>query len=142
MKALTYLKNPWVLLAIAVIVLAVVWKLKGPLFNINVPQDLPDEPDLSTSERQAVRELSMRLHADMKGINVFSSLRDREAWAQLMGMSDRMFVAVSNDFNKLYYREGEGTMRQWLSDEAWWADTAGIAGKNQVLERMASLNIQ
>ena len=140
--ALKYLRNPYVLLGIVVIVLALVWKFQGSLFNINVPQDLPDEPNLTDSERQAVRELSMRLHADMKGINVFSSARDREAWAQLMSMSDRLFVAVSNDYNRLYYRESQGTLRQWVSDEAWWVDVAGIAGKNQVLERMAGLNIQ
>ncbi len=139
--ALKYLRNPWVLLALAVVVIAVLYRFRGPLFNLNVPQELPDEPNLSDTERQVVRELSMRLHNDMDGLTPFASLRDRDAWAQLMSMSDRLFVAVANDFNRLYFREGKGTMRQWLQSEAWWVDMAGIAGRDQILDRMASLNI-
>jgi len=138
--ATKYLRNPWVLLALAVVVIWVLYKFRGPLFNFNVPQDLPDEPNLSATERQVVRELSMRLHRDMSGVGI-GFLRDHNAWQQLMSMSDRLFVAVSNDFNRLYFKQGKGTMRKWVQDEWTWADVAGIAGRTQVLDRMASLNI-
>jgi len=139
-RLLTYLKNPWVLLALAVVVIVVVWKLKGgSLININRPTPLPTDNaggELTDSEAQAVREIAMRLHSDMDG---FTVVRDRETYREWMSMPDRLFVAVYNDFNNLYFNDGQGTLRQWIANEGpWWGD---FDSKANIIERMDRLNL-
>ena len=135
-----YLRNPWVLLGIVAVAALLLWKYRGALIAVNIPNALPSEPGLTAAEKQKVRELAMRLHDDMDGIGI-GLLRDSDAWQELMSMSDSLFVAVNNDFNRLYFKDGKGTMRQWLSDEWTWVDFTGVAGHSDILERMASLNL-
>jgi hypothetical protein len=40
-----------------------------------------------------------------------------ETYAKLTALTDGQFIAVYNEFNKLYYREGEGTLTDWIRDE-------------------------
>lgn len=141
MKAATLLRNPWVLLGIAVVVLLVLWKYgTKSLLNINLPTPLPIGPALTQDEKNTVRELARRLHRDMDG-PTFGFQRDADAWRMLMSMPDRLFIATYNDFNSLYYKEGEGTLREWVESEVIWWDTQGIGGRNQILERMDQLNL-
>lgn len=139
-KLLTYLKNPWVLLALAGVLILILWKWgKVSLLNINVPTPLPTDTaggPLTDAEAEDVRSMAMQLHSDMDG---FTVLRDREVWRQFMSMSDRLFVAVYNDFNNLFFDEGNGTLRQWIADEGpWWGD---FDSKANIIERMDRLNL-
>lgn len=139
-KLLTYLKNPWVLLALAGVLILILWKWgKVSLLNINVPTPLPTDTaggPLTDAEAEDVRSMAMQLHSDMDGFTVF---RDREVWRQFMSMSDRLFVAVYNDFNNLFFDEGNGTLRQWIADEGpWWGD---FDSKANIIERMDRLNL-
>jgi hypothetical protein len=146
--ALKYLKNPWVLLGIVIVIFLVYRKFfgGGSLINIFNPVSLPThgpsgEP-LTTTQSEAVRELAMRLHTDMDGATITNFQRDVEAWRQFMSLPDNLFRAVYNDFGNLYFREGEGTLREWIENEWTWVDTAGVASRSQILNRMATLNLQ
>lgn len=124
---------------VVVVVLYFLLRKKAGDFN-SIP--LPTGGNLSEVEQKFVRELSMRLHADMDGIQWTNFTRDVEAWRTLVSLNDTMFVAVFNDFGRLYYREGNGTLRTWIEDESAWTDSAGIASKSDVIERMNNLNLQ
>jgi hypothetical protein len=141
-KAMDILRKPWVLvlLAAAVIYLLIKWK-GGALFNVFNPAPLPNTSNvgvtLTDEQRAQVRSMSQRLHEEMSGLNVF---KDVVLWQEYMGMGDPMFIAVYNDFGNLYYAEGNGTLRQWVADEApWWND---FAGRDDILDRFARLNLQ
>jgi hypothetical protein len=144
LKAAVLLRNPWTWVGILafVIILFVAVRKMAPLIAINRQVPLPSDPLLSSTESQLVRELSIRLQKDMIGINVFSSMRDRDAWAQLMSMPDRLFISVYNDFNTLNFSTGKGTFTKWVTDEFVWWDTGGLTGRDNVLDRLASLNLQ
>lgn len=146
-SALKYLKNPWVLLGIVIVIFLIYRKLfgGGALINIFNQAELPTHGPagevLTETQARAVRELALRLHTDMEGwtLNV---TRDVEAWRQLMSLPDNLFVAVYNDFGNQFFREGLGTMREWIESEWTWVDTSGVASRSQILNRMATLNLQ
>lgn len=117
------------------------------------PAPLPDLEttgvDLTEQEALEVRQLAMRLHTDMDGI-AYPGSRDKEAYQQLLGMSDRLFVAVYNDFGELYYKEGNGSLRQWIDDENFgytmsiltpYGMYTGAEITNKLNERFNNLNL-
>lgn len=114
--------------------------------------ELPDENSVGVNLTQAqaaqVRSIVQRLHTDMKGINAFG--RDWDVYRELNELNDPLFLAAFNDFGNLYFSEGNGTLKQWITEEnftasaffvtpLWW--TRGSI-KSDILERMDRLNLQ
>lgn len=105
---------------------------------------------LTQAEAQQVRALAMRLHEDMDGLAV-PGFRDTDAYAELLELTDPLFVAVYNDFGTLYYSEGEGTLRAWIEAENFgftfsvftvYGLLKGNAVKDEIFARMNALNLQ
>lgn len=119
----------YVLLAVlAVIVLYRLPKALNGFLGITEEPDFEPVPmptenstgiDLTPAQFKEVRGLSQRLHTDMKGIAV-PGMRDNAVYSELLELTDPMLVAVYNDFGKLYYSLGEGTLREWLNSENFW----------------------
>ena len=141
---------------LVVFILVLLWNIGGAigdgirkLFGIEpekgtgdfIPKPLPDNNGLTAEQNEMVRSLSGRLYQDMDGATL-GITRDIEAWQQLMGLPNNMFIAVYNDFGSQYYTLGNGSLVQWIEDEWTWYDTEGIAGRSDVLARFASLNLQ
>jgi len=116
--------------------------------QIPLPNDSASGKTLTEQEGQQVRALSISLYKDMKGLNAFT--RNEAAYRELSTLSDTLFVAVYNDFNTLYGKEGE-TLKQWIENEKSmslnvlqpWAYNFSFAElKETILSRMNRLNLQ
>lgn len=81
----------------------------------------PDEKQLPDSGKGipigwTARPYSTALYSALKGYpgNISEKALIIE---RLISLTNDQLIAVYNDFNLLYYKEGEGTMLQWLRDE-------------------------
>lgn len=108
-----------------------------------LPQDRPGSP-LTQAEQTQAETLARSLHDEMKGLNVWfdRNLTPHQNYSQL---SDKMFVAVYNKFNQLFYTEANETLRGWYESEDNLPLIAGstnfVTLKNAILERMDRLKL-
>jgi hypothetical protein len=141
---------------VASVILAVVLaayfvsKFNRPDFNQVKLPTTSGGTQLTQAEAQKVRSLAMRLHEDMDGLAV-PGFRDKEAYEELLDLTDPLFVAVYNDFGVLYFSEGNGTLRDWIDAENFsytfsiftpWGIATGNAVKDEIFDRMNALNLQ
>lgn len=110
------------------------------------------EPDFNAvpppPEGLHIRQMAMRLHSDMDGINV---TRDMDMYNEFLSMSNADFVAVYNDFGELFFAGSGQTLRQWIEGENFaltssvftpWSIYAGTEMKTALLNRFNELNLQ
>lgn len=98
------------------------------------PVPLPKEGgQLNENERQKVRGYSLKLHEDLTEI---FGIRDNRLYQNLNSESDKVLVAIYNDFNNLYGNEDNGTLTQWLQDELVPTYTM-----KPVIDRMINLSL-
>lgn len=101
---------------------------------------LPDDQAngvLNETEAATANNLAVLLYEDMDG---WFDARDNELYQSYAIVSDRMFVAVYNEFNRLYSSKGYGTLRSWLNDESYTAFTGNLV-KNTIFPRMDKLGL-
>lgn len=153
---LKYLRNPWVITAIVVVIALVLWKYRGPIISVFNPAPLPNAGstgvNLTGQQARMVRSLSQRLWTDIdKWNNPWFSQRDTATWVQLQEQDDQLFIAVYNDFGNLHYGNAGKTLKDYLRDEnfafttsvfAPWSIWSGGRLKDAILERMDNLNLQ
>jgi hypothetical protein len=143
-----YWKHPVAIGIYILIAIYIIYKI-GKSKGTSAPSKLPNETswgqDLTQTEATNIRRLVERLHRDMTDYWVSSGFKDRdvEAYMQWLQLNDKEFVAVSNDFNDLYYDEGDGNLYQWLFDESFTL-TAGASGdlRETLLQRMEKHNLK
>ena len=142
-----YWKHPIALVFYAIILILIVYyigKGKGTIKPNELPDDTSWGGSLTPEQSTNVRALSRRLYKDMDSymVSVGWTQRDKEAYFQLLGLSDTLFVAVYNDFNDLYFDKGKGTLTQWIDDENFVL-THGASGdvKDAIMLRMQKLNL-
>lgn len=143
-----YWKHPIAIaiyVAIAIYIIYKIGKGQGTTKPSILPQDTNWGAELTEVEGNNVRRLTERLHRDMDSWQISSGFKDRdvEAYKQWLSLSDKEFVALSNDFNDLYYTESDGNLYQWLFDESF-TFTAGASGdlREAILERMEKHNLK
>lgn len=83
--------------------------------------------------------LVTKLYNTMDGVNVNRFSRDA-AWLELANLpTGDMVVSVYDVFNQLHFKEGEGTLTEWINDESVLGWTPAV--KNAVLKRLSELNL-
>lgn len=124
-------------------------KKKSTIQQAPLPNELPSMSSLTTAEAAKVREITMQLHNEMKGISYY---RKNAPFQALADLGDKLFTAAYNDFNNLYGAEGAGTLKDWINDESIFNVSwllGGIASSQQAFinirkkinERFAKLNL-
>lgn len=114
---------------------------RGKATIIDLPNDIPGPVQTPGSQGISatagdIRRIATAMHDEMDGFNYSGhDYTPYEEWARL---SDTGFVAVYNDFNKQYFSEGEGTLKEWLQNETF---TLGDIIDEVILPRMGRLNL-
>jgi len=103
---------------------------------VPLPNDDPNGV-LSESEAASSRNLAVLLHDDMQG---WFDSRDNELYQTYAQFSDKLFVAVYNEFNALYFSEGYGSLKSWFKDETYTVFTGNLV-RNTILPRMDKLGL-
>jgi hypothetical protein len=130
----------YAIIGIIVIIIILVIFFMGKNTGKNKPAPLPiDDPNSNVTDAESfeVRNLSNRLHNEMKG---FGS-SDVDVFSEYSNLSDRLFVAVYNDFNNQYKKDGDGTLLEWIDDEWFFGPRTTLIADN-ILSRMQRLNLQ
>lgn len=108
--------------------------------QVTLPSDQPGGYKLSPQEVEYVNQTAQALHRDMDGINWS---HDDQPYQNFLSSSDTVFVAIYNQFNKLFSNENEGTLREWLESEvggSWNPQFNKI--RMFIIERMDRLNLR
>ncbi len=131
-----------IIAVVVVIIIALVYfqgKAAGTIKQVKLPNDEPGMKNLTDAEATQVREIARSLYEEMKGVNLLS--RDPEPYDKLSKLSDTLFVAVYNDFNK-NYGNGE-TLYAWMDGEYYLAHSFYLSGlvSNVIMPRMQKLNL-
>ena len=131
----------YLFLAIAIIVIVLVIYFLGrrsSKYNppaVSYPNngaDIPQNWDASP--------LANSMHAEMDGFTL-NKIKLDQLFLQLLNLAtDEMFIAVSDTFNKLYMKEGNGTLRQWIEDEDYYGFPDSVRPK--VYKRMDFLSLK
>ena len=124
--------------AIALLLGAVFVYYKGKTAG-NTHAPLPKNTNSSETEASIVRGISLALHNEMKGIGFNGNI---EPFEKYLVTTDRIFVAVYNDFNQMYQADGDGTLRDWINDEYWGIASQAKQVKESITIRMDNLNLQ
>lgn len=115
-----------------------------------LPNELPGMKELTTPEAKTVRDVATRLYNEMNGFNF---TRDTKPYADFNNLSDKLFIAVYNDFNNSYASKGSGTLKEWINDEYSAVINNFVLGfglfsvgtfktlKNSIFERFSKLNL-
>lgn len=142
-----YWKHPIALFLYAIIIILIVYnwgKVKGSFKGKKPPKDTDSGKGLTDQESEQVSLLVGRLYRDMDSYMVSSGFKDRDvdAYKQLLGLDDRMFISVYNYFGELYFKEGNGTLREWIDGESF-TFTTGASGdlREAILEKMDKLSL-
>jgi hypothetical protein len=144
MQILAQYKSVFIAVALFLLgfLLVYLWGRKsGTVKPITLPNDTPGNQALSPQEAEYVRKLANDLYSDMDGINFLK--RDHKLYEDFLNTSDRIFVAIYNDFNYLYYAKSKQTLRQWIEGEQfWWQDVfKGNQIKNLLIRKFNRLNL-
>lgn len=84
-------------------------------------------------------ELTNELHRVMDENFTLTGTKDK-AWQKLIDLpTDDMVRSVYNAFNQLYFKDGSGTLTQWINDENYYDYTSGV--KQKALDRLSKLNL-
>jgi len=128
--------------AIAILMLAILSYYKGKAngsTNIDYVPLPTGNGALTNTDSQLVRELVLKLHNSLNGVgNIF---RDEKPYLRLANASDKMFIAIYNDFNSLYAKEDKGTLRDWINDDWYQSGTQTAGAVRTILGRMDTLNL-
>lgn len=142
------LKNKWVIIGVIVVIIltAVYFVGRGDgttkIDTVPLPGDQNWGESLNDSESKKVREITLRLYAEMKGLN-FSY--DKNLYREVGALTDELFVALYNDFNQMYADEGKGTLRAWIASEGGgfsFASSSFAEIQAGIINRMNALNLQ
>jgi len=129
--------------AIAILILAILSYYKGKA-NATVKIDhvpLPTEGGtLSNTDAQLVREIVLKLRNSLKGVGFI--FRDEKPFVRLANASDKLFISIYNDFNALYAKEENGTLREWINDDWYQSGTQTAGAVRNILGRMDTLNLR
>jgi hypothetical protein len=112
---------------------------KMKIEQVPLPTDQPGGEKLTGADASLVRTISVALHDDMKGWNIFG--HNAKPYNDFLQLSDTLFVAVYNDFDNLYAQENSGTLRKWISSEYGYYGTQFLTLSNTILTRMDRLNL-
>lgn len=105
--------------------------------------------NLSDEEKLIVQTTTLEIHTDLDGVSL-PGQRNMDVYNEWISMPDNLFVAIYNYFNSQYYREGNGTLRNWIEDENFsytasiftpWSIYTGSELKNRIIERMNQLGL-
>jgi len=137
------LKNPWVLLVLAALIIYALWRWKGGgLINSFTQAPLPGgSSGLTDQEKQLVRRITNQLFHDMDGWGISM---DTATWNEFMALDDRLFTAVFNDYGQRFYSQSGGkTLAQAIQAENFWITNplTGSYTKNQFMQRFNALNL-
>lgn len=130
---------------ILIIIIIITSNKKNKIQNTPLPTDSVGE-ELTEEDARTVRELTLQLYNDMKGIDWFGWLttngKNYSALESLAQLGDKLFVAVYNDFNNLYFSEGHGTLRNWINDEVYVANSRALHAATLINTKLNRLNLQ
>ncbi len=128
--------------AIAVLVLAALSYYKGKANGSSTIDYVPlptGNGVLTNTDSQLVRELVLKLHNSLKGVgNIF---RDEKPFVRMANASDKMFIGIYNDFNSMYAKDDQGTLRNWINDDWFHTGTETAGAVLTILGRMDTLNL-
>lgn len=86
------------------------------------------------------KQYAEEAYKQMKGVDILVNLKKENVLLQILSLpTDDMFVAVYDVFNQLYFKEGNGTLREWINDEFI---TPGTGLKQKLNERLDKLNLK
>lgn len=133
----------WVIIGTLIIALILFIYFKGKAAGklgkakvIDLPKDIPgDNSQGITTTAGDIRRISTALHDEMNGYNWNG--HNYAPYEEFARLSDTGFVSVYNDFNSMYHSEGNGTLKQWLTDENFF----GSVVDQIIFPRMARLNL-
>lgn len=117
-----------IIVVIILIVVAIYYAGKKSSYDTGyIPNDvvIPGGNALNKGDKQAVQTVTARLYKEMDGLNLSY---DSKVYSDFNALSDILFVAVYNLFNKLYQGEGNGTLRDWINSEStpFWGMISSI----------------
>jgi len=128
--------------AIALLLLVILSYYKGKVSGTTKIEAAPlptEGGNLSNTDSQLVREIVLKIHNSLKGVgNIF---RDEKPFLRLANASDKLFVAIYNDFNNLYAKAEKGTLRDWINDDWYQSGTQTAGAVRSILGRMDTLNL-
>lgn len=91
------------------------------------PKPLPDSGQGVPTNWEPQRDAIVKeLFDTMDGLFTLSGYKEK-AWTKLHNLTRDQLTAVYNEFNRLYQSKGQGTLYQWIRDEAsppLWLSTA------------------
>lgn len=138
-----------ILLAIALLAAYLLYtkgKKEGSVEQVSLPNDSAVGSTFTDAEKQQVRKLTNDLHYDMDGLNLLN--RNTRPYQELIGLSDKLFVAVYNDFNSLYFKEENIfgnpkniTLKEWILTENFDWHNIFDQLKPLMIERFNKLNL-
>ena len=84
--------------------------------------------------------LVSELHDAMDGLFTLMGTKDA-AWTKLRDLpTDEMVIAVYDTYNQKYFRDGNGTLTQWIRDEKYADPLTGV--KESTLARLQNLDLE
>ena len=132
------------LAALAALILGWLIFRKRGVEQAPLPADNPLSPgagQLTQEEARQVREISISLYQVLKGWALDIFFRDPEPYQDFMGLSDRLFVAVYNDFNT-NYSDGKDTLRNWINNDLYYGGSRAYHAIEMIITRMNRLNLK
>lgn len=130
-----------ILIALAILALIVYSIYAWGKHSANGPQgDYPHKGN-GIPDGWSPTPLANELHDAMNGIFTLADTKEK-AWNKLYNLpTDDMVVAVYNVFGQLYFNEGNGTLVQWIRDEDNYVPEMLGGVRNDLLQRLQSLNL-
>lgn len=119
----------WIILLIVVIILAIYFygKSKGSVPRVANPNSGRDIP-----AGWSPQPLASSLHNVLSGLFTMTGTKDAVFSSIINLPNDAMVISVGNAFNDLYFKEGKGSIINWLKDELW---VDPLTGKRDELVR-------
>ncbi len=141
----------WLAITIVILLLTVFYvgknwyRISGP-GTVDLPNDDPtgngngNTNELTDSQKAKVSNVTDALYKDINNWNFF---HESKPYQDLLSLSDTLFVAVWNEWNKKHYKDGN--LRKRLLDE-WgnsviWYHTEFTALKTSIIAKMDKLNL-
>ncbi len=110
-----------VIVAVVIIIVVACYYYGRKSAKVDNLTNLPNETDwgaaLSDAESEEVRVCALELYNDLKGAHFLSS-RDDTPYDKMNVMSDRLLVAVANQFKSAYCAEDESIIT-WLEGDVF-----------------------
>jgi len=144
MEEIKYIKLTLGFLAVLAIVFVGAYFV-GKLTKLNqnrLPSDGEDR-DFTPEEKVRIQNLAKALYNDMEGVNIMG--HENALYQELISMSDKFFVAVTNDFNfyiaSINKNKESKTLREWIEGESPYSDSSFKGLRAAILTRFQRLNI-